>query len=189
MCVEAPKPTPGDPARQAAPAPDRPGFDPTVHNYVAHYNDGRPIQRDPFYAGRYNPHIGRYQPTETEIQDERDQLRDRPRHQVAPEAFGPSRPHPPHQPPPLTNLPDTRAPLSDQLIEAPVFPNDPTTPGSLALPPFVTEHSTPPDDSPTPAFTPADRTYQDWQNWFDEHKFDITDPPWSEPNHPAPPAN
>ncbi|MGA4785894.1 hypothetical protein [Nocardia sp. AB354] len=47
--------------------PHRPGFDPAIHNYVARHNDGRMIHMDPFYSGRYNPHIDRYQPTPEEI--------------------------------------------------------------------------------------------------------------------------
>ncbi|WP_405164542.1 toxin glutamine deamidase domain-containing protein [Nocardia sp. NBC_01499] len=55
----AQSPTPGP--------PHRPGFDPAVHKYVARFDDGRLIPSDPFYAGEYNPHIGRYQPTHDEI--------------------------------------------------------------------------------------------------------------------------
>ncbi|WP_454198351.1 toxin glutamine deamidase domain-containing protein [Nocardia sp. Marseille-Q1738] len=51
-----------------APPPHRSGFDPAVHRYVAHFNDGRVIPPDPFYYGEYNPHIGRYQPTPQEIE-------------------------------------------------------------------------------------------------------------------------
>ncbi len=50
------------------PPPHRSGFDPNVHRYVAHFNDGRVIPHDPFYYGRYNPHIGRYQPTPQETE-------------------------------------------------------------------------------------------------------------------------
>ncbi|WP_157172227.1 toxin glutamine deamidase domain-containing protein [Nocardia pneumoniae] len=50
------------------PPPHRSGFDPDVHRYVAHFNDGRVIPHDPFYYGEYNPHIGRYQPTPQEIE-------------------------------------------------------------------------------------------------------------------------
>ncbi|WP_280268034.1 ADP-ribosyltransferase [Nocardia wallacei] len=47
--------------------PQRPGFDPAVHRYVARHDDGRLIGYDPFYSGEFNPHIGRYQPTPAEI--------------------------------------------------------------------------------------------------------------------------
>ncbi|NKY48145.1 scabin-related ADP-ribosyltransferase [Nocardia cerradoensis] len=55
------------PTATPQPPPHRPGFDPAVHAYVARHNDGRMIHMDPFYSGRYNPHIDRYQPTPEEI--------------------------------------------------------------------------------------------------------------------------
>ncbi|WP_280235524.1 toxin glutamine deamidase domain-containing protein [Nocardia cyriacigeorgica] len=73
-----PNPTTNRPAAtprtDSSPPPNRPGYDPTIHKYVAHFNDGRPIPRDPFYTGQYNPHTGRYQPTEAEYQAERAHL-------------------------------------------------------------------------------------------------------------------
>lgn len=56
-----------EPTATPQPPPHRPGFDPAVHAYVARHNDGRMIHMDPFYSGRYNPHIDRYQPTPEEI--------------------------------------------------------------------------------------------------------------------------
>ncbi|GAB2721981.1 ADP-ribosyltransferase [Nocardia thraciensis] len=47
--------------------PQRPGFDPAAHRYVARHDDGRLIGYDPFFSGEFNPHIGRYQPTPAEI--------------------------------------------------------------------------------------------------------------------------
>ncbi|TLF78207.1 hypothetical protein [Nocardia cyriacigeorgica] len=111
---------------------------------MAHFNDGRPIPRDPFYAGQYNPHIGRYQPTEAEFQAERAQLANsapsRPtapgQPNTTPQAH-PGTPHYPNQPNPNTapnpynqtptnynpgnpaNFPDSRAPMS----EPPTTPN------------------------------------------------------------------
>ncbi|WP_280451976.1 toxin glutamine deamidase domain-containing protein [Nocardia cyriacigeorgica] len=86
-----PSPQPAD--THATPPPNRPGYDPTIHKYVAHFNDGRPIPRDPFFAGEYNPHIGRYQPTEAEFQTERAQLAANPPAPDAPEHNPPTSDH------------------------------------------------------------------------------------------------
>ncbi|TLG06287.1 hypothetical protein FEK35_18135 [Nocardia cyriacigeorgica] len=112
---ESPQPTETHPT----PPPNRPGYDPTIHKYVAHFNDGRPIPRDPFFAGEDNPHIGRYQPTEAEFQAERAQLAANPPESATPEQNPPASDHTRPDPTAITAPPPSRAELGSSSDPAP----------------------------------------------------------------------
>ncbi|MBF6412285.1 toxin glutamine deamidase domain-containing protein [Nocardia cyriacigeorgica] len=138
-----PSPQPAD--THATPPPNRPGYDPTIHKYVAHFNDGRPIPRDPFFAGEYNPHIGRYQPTEAEFQAERAQLAANPPESAAPEHNPPTSDHTRPDPTATNTAEPTRteigtssgpAPSLNDGIPATGAPTD-TTPASADLHDFT----------------------------------------------------
>ncbi|AVH22122.1 polymorphic toxin type 30 domain-containing protein [Nocardia cyriacigeorgica] len=138
-----PSPQPAD--THATPPPNRPGYDPTIHKYVAHFNDGRPIPRDPFFAGEYNPHIGRYQPTEAEFQTERAQLAANPPESASPEHNPPTSDHTRPDPTATNTAEPTRteigassgpAPSLNDGIPATGAPTD-TTPASADLHDFT----------------------------------------------------
>ncbi|MFE3446706.1 hypothetical protein ACFXNW_27065, partial [Nocardia sp. NPDC059180] len=133
-----------------SPPPNRPGYNPDIHTYVAHFNDGRPIPRDPFYTGQYNPHTGRYQPTEAEYQAERAQL-----------ANTPARPQP--------GIPNRTSALDAQVKQSSQTPDSPYTKSSSSdYVPGHRPHSTNLPDARAPlSYSPSTNDRQDQQEFGD----------------------
>ncbi|WP_081505499.1 toxin glutamine deamidase domain-containing protein [Nocardia cyriacigeorgica] len=163
-------PSPDQERDQSPELPIRPGYDPTIHKYVAHFNDGRPIPRDPFFAGEYNPHIGRYQPTEAEFQAERAHLAANP-----PAPQNTPRTDPGHHSPDVPNQQPADPTRDETLDSSPATTPSPhdTTPTAGA--PHVND--TTPTNATPPNTTPANTDLHDFTN-LEAHRARTQLPSW-----------
>ncbi|MBF6097803.1 hypothetical protein IU510_06890 [Nocardia cyriacigeorgica] len=163
-------PSPDQERDQSPEPPIRPGYDPTIHKYVAHFNDGRPIPRDPFFAGEYNPHIGRYQPTEAEFQAERAHLAANP---PAPQSTPLTDPG--HHSPDVPNQQPADPTRDETLDSSPATTPSPhdTTPSAGA--PHV--YDTTPTNTTPPNTTPANTDLHDFTN-LEAHRARTQLPSW-----------
>ncbi|MBF6082021.1 hypothetical protein IU485_11690 [Nocardia cyriacigeorgica] len=163
-------PSPDQERDQSPEPPIRPGYDPTIHKYVAHFNDGRPIPRDPFFAGEYNPHIGRYQPTEAEFQAERAHLAANP-----PAPQNTPLTDPGHHSPDVPNQQPADPTRDETLDSSPATTPSPhdTTPTAGA--PHVND--TTPTNTTPPNTTPANTDLHDFTN-LEAHRARTQLPSW-----------